>query len=782
MRRNNRLLWSIAAVLWLSTAVVFSQNKNFKVTEAQLIGDNLIRMKCTGLNKDYAKIKLSVTQGIRIVKTTRKGPFLELATSGKYQEGVDYQIHYHAGGNRGEIALNTEYLVDKRFNEMYTEKELGYSYKNGISTFRLFVPRGVKVNLILFEQYNDEAGKVIPMKNDGNQVFEYSEKGALWGKYYGYQIVERSYTPKKLSPDIPLDTIFADPYSKALASDNVFPSKSRTLIYDTSKFQWGNTDYTKMDIESAVILEAHVKDLTAHPSAKSGNPGTFSGLLNAEVGGLAYIQKLGVNAVEFLPIQNFSELEAPPFGETSHGVKNTWNAYTRNYWGYMTNNFFTPETFYGTDGNTDPTKWNGTDARVVDEFKTVVKEMHKRGISVILDVVYNHVSQNDVNALKLIDYDFYFKKKEKTGCGNEVETRRKMVRRLVLDSVKYWMTDYKIDGFRFDLATSHDRETIQAIYDEARKINPKVMLIAEPWGGEGATNKADFKAIGWSYWNDDIRGIIRGTNNRPNKPGVSFMLGSADVADKLIPFWKGTATAKAGQTVSYIESHDDATLGDMIRILSGTYNIRKADGSFNRIKDIPAYLKLSPKLLAASKVGATALFLCQGPIMIHLGQEWARGKIVPDLSKQGIPEVANKGEPGVGSDNVIFLTPTPNSYFADNDTNYINYDYIRLNQPLFDYYQGLIALRKAQPLLGQAKPEQIQILESQNKKSLGVVIAKKIIGLVNADPDQTVTYTIPEGKYDVVADKEKAGITPLREIQGGSITVEKSSSLILIKK
>lgn len=752
--------------------------REFTVNTAELIAENVIQLKCTGLTNEYENIGFAINPAMTIVKMTRKGPYLEIETKEKFLENQTYTLIYDV--KEKKININTTFLVEQRFNEMYSDKELGYIFRNGVSTFRLFVPRGVKVELVIFDKFDDENGKVVEMVNDGNQVFEYSQAGALWGKFYGYRIVERSYSPSDFIPKLPHDTIFADPYGKINASNNVFPQKYRTLIYDDSKFNWEGTKTPGIDLNNTVILEAHIRDLTAHPSAGTDYPG-YKGMVDAKTGGINYIKKLGVNAVEFLPIHDFNNVE-PPFMVGTFGVRNTWNTYSRNYWGYMTNSFFSPETYYGSDGSMDEGKWNGTDGRAVDEFKAVVRELHRNGIAVLLDVVYNHVSQYDVNSLKLIDYDFYFKKIERTGCGNEVETRRKMVRRMVLDSLKYWMTAYRIDGFRFDLAASHDVETVQAIYDELRKINPKVYIIAEPWGGEGASTKADFRRIGWSMWSDSIRNSIRGGNNRPSGKGTSFILGNANNASGLTDHWKGITYGNPHQSVGYIESHDDATLGDNLRILSGFYNIKNADGSINRIKNLEDYLKLNDQLINASKVGAAALFLTQGPVMIHLGQEWARGKVTPDLSKTGIKEIDNKGELGSSSDNVISLTPTPNSYSADNETNWINFDHIKLNQDLFNYYQGLIALRKSEALLGNAKPEQVEILTNENKNSLGVIIGGRIIGFVNSDPNNSASYSIPSGTYRVVADKNTAGTTAIREITASEVVVEKSSALILIRK
>lgn len=770
--------------LIVSFSAFAAGEKKFSISSADLLSENVIRMKCSGLSDKYGKIVFKITPAMKITDVKRKGPFLELTTKSNFNDVDKYEISFNdpVTKSKGSLEISTSFLQEAKFNKMYSDKRMGYAFENGKSVFRLFVPRGNKVNLVIFDSYYDgiEKAKVIPMVNDGNQVFEYSQDGSLWGKYYGYQIVERNYTPDSLVPSMPHDTIFADPYSVATASNNVYPVKSRTLIYDGSKFDWGDDKPLGIDINEVVIMETHVRDLTAHSTAKTKYPGTFKGMIDAENGGLNYLSKLGVNVMELMPIHDFTNYESP-YGIEVAGVKNEYNAYGRNYWGYMTSNFFAPESYYGTDGTIDTKKWNGTDGRVVDELKSMIKESHKKGIAVVLDVVYNHVSAADENPLKLIDYEFYFRKVAKTGCHTELETRRLMARKLILDSTKYWMNEYHVDGFRFDLATSHDKETVKVIYDELRKINPKIYIIAEPWGGDGSSTKIDFKSIGWSYWNDEIRGAIRGPN-RPTGKATSFMLGNANNASSLDKFWKGISQGKSYQSVNYIESHDDATLSDNLRITSGTYSYKNADGSINRIKDEKSYLKLSPELLSSYKVATVALFLAQGPIMLHLGQEWARGKITPDLSKRGIKEITDKGEIGSSSDNTIFMTPSQNSYSADNETNYINYDYISLNQELFDYYQGLIKLRKSESLLGNATPDQIKILNNDNKNSLGVIIGDKIIGLVNSDKEKTATYEIPQGVYKVVVDKNKAGTETIKEVSTNTITVEKGGSLILIRK
>jgi len=750
------------------------------INSADLEGSKLVYLRWRNLPEDYSSFTLSIEPEMTIENIKVDGFKMWLTTEETFQEGVSYTVSFSDAitETQGSQPINLGNLTELIFNDLYTDKELGYIFRNNESTFRLFVPRGKTVLLHIFDRVEDEkASRVIEMKNDGHQVFEATLNGPLWGKFYGYQITERLNEWKPIRPNIPSDTIFADPYSRAVATYNQYPQWSRSVIVDT-RYNWGNAQSPGLDISDLVILEAHVRDLSASPTAQSANPGTFTGLLNAKKGGLNYIKQLGVNAVEFLPIHEFNNIEAP-FGEMKFGIRNVWNAFSQNYWGYMTTNFFSPESYYASNGSLEKGTWAGKDGRVVKELKDTIKEFHNNGIAVILDVVYNHVSGYDGNALMLIDNDFYFRPQDKTGTGNEVESRRRMVRRMIIDSLKYWMTEYRVDGFRFDLAASHDKETVRAIYEELRKINPKVYLIAEPWGGAGLTNAGDFLNLGWSKWEAGIRDAVR-AQNRPTREGRAWALGNTGSAMNLGNYWTGILQGEPYQHVMYIESHDDTTLGDNLRIQSGFYQFSDAQGNPNRITDLEAYLKLTPELMAANKVAASALFLSQGPVMIHLGQEWARGKVFPDMSDR--MEELKRGGLGSGSDYVLFNVPTPNTYSADNEVNWINFDHVELNRELLDYYRGWIALRKSQPLLGKGNPDDIELMETANKNSLGVNIHGKIFGFVNSDPNNGAEFQIPAGNYSIVVNKEKAGTRELGTHSGGKVEIEPASTLVLITK
>ena len=760
-------------------------NTGYEVFSVDVAEVSVIRLKASGLPADLTQAQFFIEPGTPGGGAQRSGAYVLVKTDSPMKMGTEYTLTVSYAGKTSTHKVNTAVLASVSLSGLYSEKPLGYNLENGKSVFRVFIPQGKKADLVIFNQVADpvEAARIIPLTADENQVFEATVEGTFWGKFYGYRITERMYTWVPFVPMVASDTVFADPYGRANAQSTTFPQKNRTLILDTSKYNWEGDKPLGTHIANAVIMEAHIRDLTADPTAGTATPG-YKGMVNATRGGLKWIKDLGVNTVEFLPLQEFAEVE-PPYKVLAAGMKNTWNIYGRNYWGYMTSNYFSPESSYASDATRDPARWNGADGRAVTELKDMVKALHKAGVAVVMDVVYNHTSSYDENSFRIMDRDYFFKKVDKTGTGNEMESRRLMVRRMMLDSLKYWMTEYHVDGFRFDLATSHDKDTVKAVADLVYSINPQAMLIAEPWGGENSTISRDLLNAGWAIWNDGVRKAIR-NDNRPTTTRPMFALGSVNVPDELKNAWAGTSASdnfQSWQMVSYIESHDDATFGDILRISSGAYNIYQADGkTINRIADIPGYLKLDDKLINSAKVGAVALFLSQGPLMMHIGQEWARGKITPDLTGM-VQELTTKGTMGGGSDNVAFLTPSPNSYSADNETNWINFDHARLNQSLTDYYKGLLKLRQSQPLLGAALPKQVTLMEdAANPKALGTAVAGKIYGFINADPQQVANFTLPSGSYEVMVDQSSAGTKVLRTLEGGPVTVAPQSGLVLLKK
>jgi pullulanase/glycogen debranching enzyme len=666
-------------------------------------------------------------------------------------------------------------------DSLYSNKPLGCIVENGKTTFRVFAPRATEIKLVLFDKADNETGKEFTMKRDPDGVWEHTEQGELYGKFYGYKANGAPGKNEMWNPNI----VVADPYSKAVATKNTYRHQAKTLILDT-RYDWeGDTWVIPQHHSELIIYEAHVRDLTAHASSEVEKKGTYLGLAEkGKTGGLDYLKSLGINAIELLPIHKFGTIEIP-YRDNSvlrEGYPiNTWNPYARNHWGYMTSYFFTPETYYATDGTLDPNKMNGTDGRAVREFKDMVKALHKENIAVILDVVYNHVSQYDYNCFKYLDKFYYFRTDSAgnflslSGCGNDFKTERPMARRLIVESIKYWMTEYHIDGFRFDLAAMIDFETAKAIYQEAKKINPNVILIAEAWGG-GEYEPHLFSDIGWASWNDQIRNGVKGQN--PDN-GLGFIFGKFQDnhnVRSLRSFVTGTLREDGGlflqkeHSINYLESHDNHTLGDFIRL--GLHEVKHD----TVITDLDKHAQLSPKQLALNKLAALFLFTAQGPVMIHEGQEFARSKVIAetDAPDKNIGRIDH------------------NSYEKDNATNYINYAHAKLNSELVDYYKGLIALRKANPIFSSAPKSAVKFIDAKDtlvvafkldKEEYNKVAEKKsdhsFLVVMNGHTRKSVDFLLPEGEWRVIAnDKGVSPFQPLGIIKN-RVSIPASSGLIL---
>ncbi len=675
--------------------------------------------------------------------------------------------------------------AQKFLDSLYSEKELGCILSWEKTTIRLFAPRATKVMLVLFEKYDEETGKEFLMVKDEQGVWEYSFPEALTGKFYGYRVFGPEGAGEMFNPDI----IIADPYSKAVATKVNWHQQAKTLIVNT-EYDWEEDTFVAPENYSKLIIyESHVRDLTAHATSGAKAKGTYKGLTEEGItGGLSYLKSLGVNAIELLPTQKFGNVEQP-FKDSivrNFGYPvNTWNPYERNHWGYMTSYFFAPETYYGTDGTMERDKYNGADGRAVHEFKDMVKTFHKNGIAVIMDVVYNHVSNYDFNPFKFIDKYYYFHTDANgnfvasSGCGNDFKTDRLMARRLVVESVKYWMKEYHVDGFRFDLATMIDWETCKLITQEAKKINPNVILIAEAWGG-GKYDLAGFSMIGWAAWNDLIRNGVKGQNPRDGHGFIFGKFQGTNSKKSFMSYVTGSLLLDGGpfvqkeHSINYLESHDDNTMGDFIRF--ATHEVKENE----KISDANKNAKLSPKQLALHKLAALYLFTSQGPVMIHEGQEYGRSKLIAQTSAP---------DPRIGMID-------HNSYDKDNETNYLNFEHAELNKELVEYYKGLIHLRKTYPVLSNVSNEAIEFLptkddfhiaffidNSKEQRTKNKVQSTKngIMVLLNGSPTKSLDMKLPKGSWQVIANPDKVTQDKPFGKVSGSVTVPPTSGMILMR-
>jgi pullulanase/glycogen debranching enzyme len=463
--------------------------------------------------------------------------------------------------------------------------------ENKKTHYRLFAPRATSVHIGFFEgPYHTledgtrvQPAERLPMKRQEDGAWEYVGDGLHIGRYYAFQVEGRHGEGEGFNGNI----WFGDPYAKAVSL-----AEGNSIVMDLNAQPVQPLPRPRVAWEDMVIYETHIRHLTQHPS--SGVPeelrGTYPGLLatRGTGTGIDHLKKLGVNVIQFLPIHEFN------------------NGFARRHdWGYASCFFFAPESSYATD----PLKGSQ-----VAEFKQLVDELHQEGFAVFMDVVYNHIG--GVNVFNQIDRKYYFRlnpdltNQNFSGCGNDTASERPMFRRLIKESVLFWVEEYGIDGFRFDLCELIDDETLRQIEAEIREKHPHVVLHSEPWSFRG--HHKDFLGpTTWGGWNDQFR-----------EPAKRFVSGRGDVQNlkKAIRGSVESWTQHPLQSVNYMESHDDKSLTDEL--------------SANPDHD---GRNLSERDERIHKLAATLIFSSLGTPMITEGQAYMR-------SKHGIRNTYNQGD------------------------------------------------------------------------------------------------------------------------------------------
>lgn len=637
--------------------------------------------------------------------------------------------------------------------------------------FCFYCKDAASVTCEIFDDYKDKTGTRKMMDQGPDGYWHLAIPGNLNGKWYGYHVKH----PKSLDESNPYrGKLFADPYSRHVTVNDKYDQQAKSYIFEDS-FDWDDDQHQyPNDPRDLVIYETHLKDTTAHPSSNASGDGFYNKFIDLnQIGGIAHLKKLGVNCVEFLPLQKFAPVE-PPYGEeTKEGFFNSWNPYAENYWGYMTSFFFAPENSLASDGSG---KIKGYTTAAVTEFKEMVKELHKHGITVLMDVVYNHTSLFDRNPHTHLCPHTYLRYNEKgklmnrSGTGNEFKSEEPVARQLILDSLVYWVEEFHIDGFRFDLAALLDMETWGAIRNELHKIDPRIVLIAEPWGGHYAPAK--FSDNEWASWNDRIRNSIKGSDPLHDKGFIFSEWQHETNRGRLENIIRGTLKdgdgglfATSAHSVNYLESHDGYTLADFIRIgLNPEFQETVVENQLE-------FNKLNDDQMALAKLAAITLFSAQGMTMIHAGQEFGRSKIIVDTGAK---------DPDIGKID-------HNSYQKDNATNWLNFEVLDLNRDLFNYYRGLIDIRLSSPALRKAKPEEISFDHFSNPLLLSCYINGNSSGdiydyhlILNANWADTIKRHLPQGSWELIANKQIASSQAI-DILSDSIKVPAKSGVILRK-
>ena len=631
--------------------------------------------------------------------------------------------------------------------------KLGLSYgaflRPGGIEFKIYAPNSDKVKLVIFEKVDDESGYEYPMEKLVNGDWRYFLKNAPLGTMYGYRLT---------GPWNDENVIVADPYSKATVTQNNWRHVAKSLVIDAS-FDWEGDTWTNIHPRDLIIYETHVRDMTVHKSSNATAKGSYLGFIEKDQnGGIEHLKSLGVNAVQFLPLWDFANFEIP-YKQDADGMYNDWNPYERNHWGYMPTFFMAPESYYATDGTNEPLAWNGTDGRAISEMKSMVKSLHKEGMAVILDVVVNHISNYDWHPLKYIDKTVYFKLDEQGDflsqcCGNLLASDHQPVRDYIIESLKYWMTDYHIDGFRFDQAHLLSAETATFIIDELKKINPNVIIYGEAWNDR----EKEFSELGWGSFNARFRDVLRGDLHNYDEKG--FLFGNfrdSESLKNLQSLILGTPNIyqSSAHAVNFLEVHDDYCFNDYLRLSSGR------NSKDDIIQDPMKHIELDDDLLRKNKLGALILLTSQGIPIIHQGQDWAHSQIIAETDAH---------DPNVGK-------MDRNPYNKDNETNWVNWLEKEQNKELADYYSGLIDLRRTHTEFRHATKKDFKF-QGLADHALGYVIRDRIAVYINGENSTAVETDLPEGKWQLIVNNEEVNLNGMLTVSG-EITIPPTSGLIL---
>jgi isoamylase len=459
---------------------------------------------------------------------------------------------------------------------------LGATVRPGGVNFSVFSKGAVLMELLLFDDANDiQPVRIIPLHAVGHRTYHYWHvfvPDLQPGQLYAYR-AQGPFAPER-GLRFDAEKVLLDPYGLAVAvperydrwaaarpGDNA-AAAMKSVVADPDCYDWEGDLPIQRPFGEIIIYELHVAGFTRHPS--SGVPldkhSTYAGLIQK----IPYLKDLGITAVELLPVFQFDVQDCPP-GKT-------------NYWGYTPISFFAPHQGYS---------WQKDSLAVLDEFRDMVKALHRAGLEVILDVVFNHTTEGGCTGPTLCyrglaNDVYYILEKDKsryadyTGCGNTLNANQPIVRRLIQDSLRYWVTQMHVDGFRFDLASILSRD------EEGRPVpNPPVLwdiesdpllagtkLIAEAWDAAGLYQVGSFIGDRWQEWNgrfrDDVRRFLKGDNG--SVPAVaSRILGSPDLY--------GHKEREAEQSINFVTCHDGFTLNDLV-----SYNRKhnEANGENNR--------------------------------------------------------------------------------------------------------------------------------------------------------------------------------------------------------
>ncbi len=577
---------------------------------------------------------------------------------------------------------------------------LGATVVGGGVNFSLFSSSASSVELLLFDREDDSkparAIRIDPSAGRSYHYWHVFVPNVSAGQIYGYRVHGpfepargMRFDPAKVLLD-PYDRGVVVPknYNREAASgqgDNV-ATAMKSVVVDPHTYDWEGDTPLKRPSSRTIIYEMHVRGFTRHPSSVVSEKirGTYAGLVEK----IPYLQDLGITAVELLPVFQFDAQACPP------GLVN--------YWGYQPISFFAPHQAYSS--RQDP-------LGPVDEFRDMVKALHRAGIEVILDVVFNHTAEGnqDGPTLSFRGLDngiYYILEKDRshyadyTGCGNTLNANHSIVRRMIVDSLRYWVEEMHVDGFRFDLASILARDASgqpmanpPVLWDiESDPVLAGTKIIAEAWDAAGLYQVGTFIGDSWKEWNgrfrDDVRSFLRGDNDTV-----------ARFADRLIgsPEIYGHEEREPEQSVNFVTCHDGFTLNDLV-----SYNTKhnEANGEDNRDGS-------NDNLSWNCGVeGPTA-----DPAVEKLRNQQVKNFLTVTMSSLGVPMIL------MGDEVRRTQNGNNNAYCFDNETNWFDWTLVKKHADLHRFVKLLISRRRLRDMVHEQDRISLNQLIREAKKS-----------------------------------------------------------------
>ena len=660
-------------------------------------------------------------------------------------------------------------IYSKEFDQkfQYDGKDLGAVCTEEKTIFTLWSPLADQVTLRLYQSGNakeNDCKEKVEMLSEEKGIWRKEISGSLHGMYYDYEILR--------GDDV---IVTADPYAVSCGCNGIRSMVTNLRLTNPKGFE---LDKAPELSNEQIIYELHVKDFSY--DADSGIPQEYRGKFKAFTvetedakmkTGISYLQELGVTHVHLLPFYDFASLD-------ESGCEEQFN------WGYDPLNYNVPEGSFST---------NPYDGAVrVRECKEMIQALHKAGIRVVMDVVYNHTYSED-SWLERTVPGYYCRRwadgslSNGSACGNDMAAGRAMVDNYIADSVMYWAKEYHIDGFRFDLMGLLTVELMNRIRKEMDEEFGKgqILLYGEPWrAGDSPMEEGTLPAlkdnIGYldenvAIFSDDIRDVIKGHVFYVKEPG--FVNGAKNFEQKML--FAASAWKKGGsyitpkscsQIVSYVSAHDNFTLWDKLVIsMRDDKDIYSIDEKGNKVIDNPQiFTKKEEDILAANKLAAMIYFTCQGHVFFQAGEEFGRTKLGDE-----------------------------NSYCSAPEINMLRWKQTVEFEELVSYYKGLIRLRKKMPGLYDKSSnaytriykEEVYkdglvsfIVDNTSKDDTKKSQWEELFIVYNASKE-TECVPVPEGRWFVLADDQETDCCKSAEISAeGTIAVLPSSGLLLGKE